>query len=168
MNNKTFNAEHHLMLSTRFYENAVVRSLQKEFGYKGSLLASYILSEIARNGGSVRYGYDFYKPITELFPEISRNLIKMVVRRMTDADFLDKKAYTEKNILTYPERYIAGSKIEVSNGHVDASVPYYFVINVQSGDLSEENDNNRNIIAAKTELSPRKHTEMSENAIYRC
>ena len=138
MNNKTFNAEHHLMLSTKFYENAVVRSIQKEFGYKGSLLASYILSVITLHGGAVRFGYDFCRPITELFPEISRNLVKMVVRRMTDADFLDKKAYQERNIVTFPERYTVGSDEEIYSGHVDSSAPYFFVKIGCQGSFSEE------------------------------
>lgn len=168
MNNKTFNAEHRLMLSTRFYEDPTVRSLQKEFGYKGSVLALAILMEIARNDGKARLNNAFFKSITDKFPEISRNLVKMVVRRMTDAGFLYKPEYIEDNILSVPGKFLVANEEDVYGGHEDQSAPYFVAIGmfyndwIQKQELLQRKSEKTAVTAEKTSVSSDKTRINSE------
>jgi hypothetical protein len=59
-----------------------VRSLQKEFGFKGLSVTIFILTEVAKHGKETRYDNRFKEAVARLFPDISVNLVNMIVRRM--------------------------------------------------------------------------------------
>ena len=134
----TLKADNGFFLSTGFYEDPFVVSLRKEFGIKGSLLAIIILTEISENGHSVKFSRNFSEHIVQLLPEVSTNLVKMVVRRMTDGGFLDKSSFVKEKVLTPPEKCFIDSINMLSGSFVSSSAPYYFIRGHKSIVNSEE------------------------------
>ena len=55
-----------------------------------------------------------------------------------DVDFLDKKAFNERSVLTPPARYIVTSGGDYSDCSAAISAPYCFVKDSVSGVISEE------------------------------
>ena len=168
----TLTAERCFYKSTRFSKFPFVQALRKEFGLKGYTLSIVILEEIASSGIEVRSGRKFRENIVKEFPDISHNLIKMVIRRMTDSGFLDKAAFVMRGVLTPPAKYIAASKEEITNGMVDDSAPYIFIkdtslivsseetdINTEEIDInSEETTNNNHLLINNTHYGTTKET----------
>lgn len=112
--------------SSNFRNTSFVKSIMKEFGSKGYVLILATLEEIGRNGTAVRYDTSFKDRIVTDFPEVSRNLLDMVVRKMAKKGFLDKKAFESRKVLTPPSSCIVDSVESVYDGSHQRS-PYLFV-----------------------------------------
>lgn len=136
--NKTLTAERVFAISIRFYEHPFIQSLMEEFGVKGCTLAVAVLAQIGKSGTEARFGRKFRESISRNLPGISYNLVKMVVRRMVEAGFLDKKAFDERKVLTPPAEYIVDDIYDIGSGNVDKSMPYYYARNQFSSITSEE------------------------------
>lgn len=150
--NKTLTADRVFAISTRFYEHPFIQSLMEEFGVKGSTLAVAVLAQIGKSGTEARFGRKFRESISGNLPGVSYNLVKMVVRRMVEAGFLDKKAFCYRKVLTPPSSHIVSSMQEVYDGTVDSSAPYYFVRDGYSAKNSEESRHNSELSRNNTEL----------------
>lgn len=124
----TFNSEKCLYLSTRFYKHPFLRSLRKEFGSKGFVLSVVILEMVGEKAMEVKFGRKFREAVVKEFPEISMHLVTMVVRRMTEEGFLDKRAFQERHVLTPPASYIVSCVDDIYSGEVDREAPYYFIL----------------------------------------
>ena len=136
--NTTLKADECFLHSTNYRNSPLIKSLREEFGIKGYGLSLIILEHIRSHGMEAKYNRKFRAAITQEYPEFSDNLIKMVIRRMTDADFLDKKAFNERSVLTPPARYIVTSGGDYSDCSAAISAPYCFVKDSVSGVISEK------------------------------
>lgn len=146
---QTLKAERCICMSTRFMEFPLVRSLLKEFGSKGFLLAVAILSEVASSGTEARYGRKFRDRITAVCPDVSHNLIKMVVRRMTDAGFFNRVAFVTRRVLTPPSGYVVSCMEDILHGTV-SQAPYFLLSDFSPVVSSEETA----VISEKTRVIP--------------
>ncbi len=164
----TFNSEKCLYLSTRFYKHPFLRSLRKEFGSKGFVLSVVILEMVGEKTMEVKFGRKFREAVVKEFPEISMNLVTMVVRRMTEEGFLDKRAFQERHVLTPPASYIVSCVDDIYSGKADREAPYYFVLPKETSINSElirinteEKDNNTELYGRNTY----KHSISSECSV---
>ena len=112
--------------SSNFRNTSFVKSIMKEFGSKGYVLILATLEEIGRNGTVVHYDQSFIDRIVVDFPEVSRNLLDMVVRKMAKKGFLDRKAFESRKELTPPSSCVVDSVEAVFDGSHEKS-PYLFV-----------------------------------------
>lgn len=111
---------------SNFRNTSFVKSIMKEFGSKGYVLILATLEEIGRNGTVVRYDQSFKDRIVNDFPEVSRNLLDMVVRKMAKNGFLDRKAFESRKELTPPSSCVVDNVEAVFDGSHQKS-PYLFV-----------------------------------------
>lgn len=148
---KTLIPEKCFYQSTRYSKHPFIRSLRKEFGNKGFALTLVILEMICEEGIEVKFSRKFRETIIKEFPDIKPCLVTMVVRRMTDEGFLDKKAFQERKVLTPPANYIASCQDDILSGKVDKNAPYYFIYPKESMDSSENNGINSETILINTE-----------------
>lgn len=125
--NRSLKTEQCFYQSANFRNTSFVKSIRKEFGLKGYALIIATLEEISRNGISVCYDQSFCDRIISDFPEVSQNLLDMVVRKMVKSEFLDKEAFYKRKVLTPPERCIMDRKEDVWLTAYDESHPYLFV-----------------------------------------
>lgn len=126
---KSLKTEQCFYQSANFRNTSFVKSIRKEFGLKGYALIIATLEEISRNGISVCYDQSFCDRIISDFPEVSQNLLDMVVRKMVKSEFLDREAFYKKKVLTPPERCIMDRIEDVWLTAHDETRPYLFVKN---------------------------------------
>lgn len=148
----TFNSEKCLYLSTRFYKHPFLRSLRKEFGSKGFVLSVVILEMVGEKTMEVKFGRKFREAVVKEFPEISMNLVTMVVRRMTEEGFLDRRAFQERHVLTPPASYIVSCVDDIYSGKADREAPYYFVFPKETTVSSKTRSINTEEISINSEL----------------
>ena len=117
--NQTLTAERCLVLGTHFAKFPSVQAIQKEFGFKGFTLMILVLSELSRRETGIVFDNEFRYRIARIFPDISRNLVGMVIYRMVGLGLLTVKG----NMLAAPS---ADTVIEPENNGFHA-VPYRFV-----------------------------------------
>ncbi len=123
--NKSLQAEHCIYLSTCFHGHPFVKSVLKEFGPKGYAVVTAVLLTIRRNGREATYRQGFIQSILDFLPDVSGNLVDMIVRKMVKAGFLDSEVFHARKALTPPAEYIAGTISEVFS---DVSRPYVFIM----------------------------------------
>lgn len=155
----TLKADKCFHTSTKYFDYPLIKDLREEFGPKGYALSLVILTHIRQEGTEARYNRRFRALITQEFPEFSENLVKMVIRRMTDADFLDKKAFKERHVLTPPVRFLVDTVQDIYSGSFDLSAPYYFVkednsvvVSEKTADSSEQSCNSSELFRNNSEL----------------
>ena len=148
----TFNSEKCLYLSTRFYKHPFLRSLRKEFGSKGFVLSVVILEMVGEKAMEVKFCRKFREAVVKEFPEISMNLVTMVVRRMTEEGFLDRRAFQERHVLTPPASYIVSCVDDIYSGEVDREAPYYFILPKETTVSSKKTSINSELIHINTEV----------------
>lgn len=129
--NKSLKTEQCFYQSANFRNTSFVKSIRKEFGLKGYALIIATLEEISRNGC---YDQSFCDRIISDFPEVSQNLLDMVVRKMAKNGFLDREAFYKRKVLTPPERCIMDRIEDVWLTAYDESHPYLFIKNQSHND----------------------------------
>ena len=135
--NTTLTAEPCLLLSTRLTEFSSVRSLQKEFGFKGLSVTIFILTEVAKHGKETRYDNHFKEAVAQLFPDISVNLVNMIVRRMVQYGLLDHSSFVGSKMISVVPQSILKNKTELESIK-DDSFPYYVISSEETLVISEE------------------------------
>jgi len=117
--NQTLTVERCLVLGTHFAKFPSVQAIQKEFGFKGFTLMILVLSELSRRESGIVFDNEFRYRIARIFPDVSRNLVGMVIYRMVGLGLLAVKG----NMLVAPS---ADTVNEPENNGFHA-VPYRFV-----------------------------------------
>jgi len=135
--NTTLTAEPCLLLSTRLTEFSSVRSLQKEFGFKGLSVAIFILTEVAKHGKETRYDNRFKEAVAQLFSDISVNLVNMIVRRMVQYGLLDHSSFVGSKMISVVPQSILKNMTELESKK-DNSFPYYVISSEETRVISEE------------------------------
>ena len=135
--NTTLTAEPCLLLSTRLTEFSSVRSLQKEFGFKGLSVTIFILTEVAKHGKETRYDNRFKEAVAQLFPDISVNLVNMIVRRMVQYRLLDHSSFVGSKMISVVPQSILKNMTELESKK-DDSFPYYVISSEETRVISEE------------------------------
>ena len=119
--NKTLTAEV-VNLSCDFYTFPCVKAIQKEFGFKGTVLIVTILFEVTNKGFERPYDSRFLHKVAEHHNGITPNLVRMVVRRMVKNGLLDKEAFDQRHIVAIPSKFIISDEAEVDRD----TTPYFF------------------------------------------
>ena len=135
--NTTLTAEPCLLLSTRLTEFSSVRSLQKEFGFKGLSVTIFILTEVAKHGKETRYDNNFKEAVAQLFPDISVNLVNMIVRRMVQYGLLDHSSFVGSKMISVVPQSILKNMTELESKK-DDSFPYYVISSEETRVITEE------------------------------
>lgn len=135
--NTTLTAESCLLLSTRLTEFSSVRLLQKEFGFKGLSVTIFILTEVAKHGKETRYDNRFKEAVARLFPDISVNLVNMIVRRMVQYGLLDHLSFVGSKMISVVPQSILKNMTELESKK-DDSFPYYVISSEETRVISEE------------------------------
>ena len=135
--NTSLTAEPCLLLSTRLTDFSSVRSLQKEFGFKGLSVTIFILTEVAKHGKETRYDNRFKEAVAQLFPDISVNLVNMIVRRMVQYGLLDHSSFVGSKMISVVPQSILKNMTELESKK-DDSFPYYVISSEETRVITEE------------------------------
>lgn len=122
---KSLKTEHCFFHDTNFRNYPFVKSIRKEFGSKGYVIIITVLEEICRHGETV-YDEELIDRVTANYPEISHNLVDMVVRKMVNKDFLDKQSFSSRRVLTPPSAYVIDTEQQLRDGMME-NKPYVFI-----------------------------------------
>ena len=133
--NTTLTAEPCLLLSTRLMEFSSVRSLQKEFGFKGLSVTIIILTEVAKHGKATRYDNRFKDAVAKSFPDISVNLVNMIVRRMVQYGLLDYSSFMGSKMVSVASQSVLN--ISDLKNITDDTFPYYVISTEETQVISE-------------------------------
>lgn len=133
--NTTLTAEPCLLLSTRLTEFSSVRSLQKEFGFKGLSVTIIILTEVAKHGKATRYDNRFKDAVAKSFPDISVNLVNMIVRRMVQYGLLDYSSFVGSKMVSVASQSVLN--ISDLKNITDDTFPYYVISTEETQVISE-------------------------------
>lgn len=139
--NKTLTAES-LNLSRGFFQIPFVRSIEKEFGFKGSKLLLDILFEVTETGFETQYNLSLREKIAQR-NNVSERLVDMVVHRMVKNDYLDQKRYSEHHVLAIPDSNIVNNEEETNN-----KLSYFFIKPCYDNITSEKTG----VISEKTQV----------------
>ena len=156
--NQTLTVERCLVLGTHFAKFPSVQAIQKEFGFKGFTLMILVLSELSRRESGIVFDNEFRYRIARIFPDVSRNLVGMVVYRMVGLGLLTVKG----NMLVAPSVDTV-NKPENNGFH---AVPYRFVRidNKVSSDKTIVSSEETPISSEKTPISSEETPVSSEES----
>ena len=135
---KSLKTERCFFQSSSFRNTPFVKAIRKEFGSKGYVLILATLEEICSSGIEVSYDQSFFDRVIATYPEMSKNLIDMVVRKMIKKGFLDRDAFFQRQVLMPPSCYIVDTVEEIYDDR-NSGKPYLFIRSSIPGENSCDN-----------------------------
>jgi len=119
------------IISTIFYHKN-----EHYFAFKCNIWKQRVLNLLNQEIVCVQFGVS--GPFSHLCSKFLIIMNRMNIYWQIDADFLDRKAFNERSVLTPPARYIVTSGGDYSDRSAAISAPYCFVKDSVSGVISEK------------------------------
>ncbi|MCR5265098.1 MAG: DUF4373 domain-containing protein [Cyanobacteria bacterium RUI128] len=142
--------------STHFYNDPVVKLIKSEFGVKGYTTILYLIGQVGSSYNlRIKYDEEFIHRMAELLPEVSANLLDMIIRKLAKKNFFDKHVFNTENIITPPDKYLVNTPEEVFTKN-SSSGPYYMIRPLIKHDKTEVNVTKTPVIATKTQVNAAK------------
>lgn len=141
-----------LHLPNGFFQIPFVKSIGKEFGFKGSKLLIEILFAVTETTSfESPYNKAFRERIAKR-NEVTERLVDMVVHRMVKNGYLEKKSRDNHQVIAIPSGNIINEGMEEN-----VSLPYFFVNSHLNNISSEETKVNSEEIDIITEEIDKTH-----------
>ncbi len=108
-------------LNRDFFSFPAVKAIEKEFGFKGSKLILDILFEVTETGFETAYNRPLRDKIAKR-NSVSERLVAMIVQRLINHGFLEKKRYNADHVLAIPSKHLLDSYPDEG-----VHLPYFFI-----------------------------------------